>query len=90
MVSYFPSALKGAHILLKYAVKGKFQLFLQNITGFMIGKQAEAGGIAKNGAKMVQAVATAMFLFLWFIIGGSFGAGNYAMAGRAYVEFLWI
>ena len=66
-------------------------LFLQNITGFMVGKKAEAGGIAKDGAKMVQAVATANVPKLTVIIGGSFGAGNYAMSGRAYQpRFLWM
>ena len=66
-------------------------LFLQNITGFMVGKKAEEGGIAKDGAKMVQAVATANVPIITLIIGGSFGAGNYAMAGRAYQpRFLWM
>ena len=59
-------------------------VFLQNITGFMVGKQSEAGGIAKNGAKMVAAVAVAQVPKFTVIIGGSFGAGNYSMCGRAY------
>ncbi|MCL6512597.1 MAG: methylcrotonoyl-CoA carboxylase, partial [Anaerolineae bacterium] len=66
-------------------------LFLQNITGFMVGKAYEAGGIAKDGAKMVNAVANAQVPKLTVIIGGSFGAGNYAMCGRAYgPRFLWM
>jgi acetyl-CoA carboxylase carboxyltransferase component len=59
-------------------------LFLQNITGFMVGKEYERGGIAKDGAKMVHAVANAEVPKLTVIVGGSFGAGNYGMAGRAY------
>ena len=66
-------------------------LFLQNITGFMVGKAAEAGGIAKDGAKMVTAVANARVPKFTVIIGGSFGAGNYGMCGRAYgPRFLWM
>jgi hypothetical protein len=66
-------------------------VFLQNITGFMVGRQYEAGGIAKHGAKMVTAVACARVPKLTVIIGGSFGAGNYAMCGRAYApRFLWM
>jgi acetyl-CoA carboxylase carboxyltransferase component len=66
-------------------------LFLQNITGFMVGKAYEAGGIAKDGAKMVHAVANANVPKLTIIIGGSFGAGNYGMCGRAYApRFLWM
>src|SRR4029434_11000411 len=66
-------------------------LFLQNITGFMVGKQYEAGGIAKDGAKLVNAVRNASVPNLTVIIGGSFGAGNYGMAGRAYQpRFLWM
>jgi 3-methylcrotonyl-CoA carboxylase beta subunit len=65
-------------------------LFLQNITGFMVGREYEAGGIAKDGAKLVTAVACAEVPKFTVIIGGSFGAGNYAMAGRAYSpRFLW-
>ena len=66
-------------------------MFLQNITGFMVGKKAEHGGIAKDGAKMVTAVACARVPKLTVIIGGSFGAGNYGMCGRAYSpRFLWM
>ena len=66
-------------------------MFLQNITGFMVGREYEAGGIAKDGAKMVTAVACARVPKLTVIIGGSFGAGNYAMCGRAYSpRFLWM
>jgi 3-methylcrotonyl-CoA carboxylase beta subunit len=67
-------------------------LFLQNITGFMVGRKYENGGIAKDGAKMVQAVATSQVPRLTVIIGGSFGAGNYGMCGRAYQPrflFMW-
>jgi len=66
-------------------------LFLQNVTGFMIGKEYEAGGIAKDGAKMVNAVSNARVPKFTIIIGGSFGAGNYGMCGRAYgPRFLWM
>ncbi len=66
-------------------------LFLQNITGFMVGKKYETGGIAKDGAKMVMAVANARVPKLTVIIGGSYGAGNYGMCGRAYApRFLWM
>jgi 3-methylcrotonyl-CoA carboxylase beta subunit len=66
-------------------------VFLQNITGFMVGKKYEAGGIAKDGAKMVTAVATTSVPKFTIIIGGSFGAGNYGMCGRAYSpRFLWM
>jgi acetyl-CoA carboxylase carboxyltransferase component len=66
-------------------------VFLQNITGFMVGREYEAGGIAKDGAKLVTAVATTSVPKLTVIIGGSFGAGNYGMAGRAYSpRFLWM
>ena len=76
---------------LKEVVSWNVDSFLQNITGFMVGKKAEAGGIAKDGAKMVQAVSTANVPKLTVIIGGSFGAGNYAMSGRAYQpRFLWM
>jgi len=86
------SALKGAHFV-ELCAKRKIPLvFLQNITGFMVGKQYEAGGIAKHGAKMVHAVACANVPKFTVIIGGSFGAGNYAMCGRAYEPrfmFMW-
>ena len=75
--------LKGAHFVELCNQRNIPLLFLQNITGFMVGKNAEKGGIAKNGAKMVQAVATATVPKITIIIGGSFGAGNYAMCGRA-------
>ncbi len=66
-------------------------VFLQNITGFMVGRKYEAGGIAKDGAKLVTAVATAAVPKFTVIIGGSFGAGNYGMCGRAYrPRFLWM
>ena len=66
-------------------------VFLQNITGFMVGRDAEAGGIAKDGAKMIAAVATARVPKLTVIVGGSFGAGNYGMCGRPYFpRFLWM
>lgn len=85
------TALKGAHFIEICSQRKIPLLFLQNITGFMVGKKAEAGGIAKDGAKMVQAVATANVPKLTVIIGGSFGAGNYAMCGRAYQpRFLWM
>ena len=90
-VLFSETALKGAHFVEICCQRKIPILFLQNITGFMIGKSAESGGIAKNGAKLVQAVATANVPKLTLIIGGSFGAGNYAMAGRAYQpRFLWM
>src|SRR5687767_13423565 len=89
-VLFSESALKGAHFV-ELACKRRVPLlFLQNITGFMVGKEYEAGGIAKDGAKMVMAVAGAEVPKFTVIVGGSFGAGNYAMAGRAYQpRFLW-
>lgn len=78
------SALKGTHFIQMCCQRKIPLVFLQNITGFMVGKQSEAGGIAKNGAKMVAAVAVAQVPKLTVIIGGSFGAGNYSMCGRAY------
>ncbi len=84
------SALKGAHFIELCDQRGVPLLFLQNISGFMVGKDAEAGGIAKDGAKMVTAVATTRVPKLTVIVGGSFGAGNYSMCGRAYSpRFLW-
>ncbi len=83
-VLFSQSALKGAHFV-ELASQRKVPLvFLQNITGFMVGKEYEAGGIAKDGAKLVTAVATTAVPKFTVIIGGSFGAGNYGMAGRAY------
>ena len=85
------SAQKGAHFIELCAQRKIPLLFLQNITGFMVGKKAENGGIAKDGAKMVTAVATAKVPKLTLILGGSFGAGNYGMCGRAYSpRFLWM
>ena len=90
-VLFSETALKGAHFVEICCQRKIPLLFLQNITGFMVGKNAEAGGIAKDGAKMVQAVSTANVPKLTVIIGGSFGAGNYAMSGRAYQpRFLWM
>ncbi|MEG3616051.1 carboxyl transferase domain-containing protein [Isoptericola haloaureus] len=84
------SALKGAHFVELCDQRGVPLLFLQNISGFMVGPDAEAGGIAKDGAKMVTAVATTRVPKLTVVVGGSFGAGNYAMCGRAYSpRFLW-
>lgn len=85
------SALKGTHFIELCTMRGIPLLFLQNITGFMVGREYEAGGIAKEGAKMVHAVANAEVPKLTVIIGGSFGAGNYGMCGRAYdPRFLWM
>ncbi|MBL8330262.1 MAG: methylcrotonoyl-CoA carboxylase, partial [Rubrivivax sp.] len=85
------SAQKGAHFIELCAQRGVPLVFLQNITGFMVGRKYENGGIAKDGAKMVTAVATAQVPKLTVLIGGSFGAGNYGMCGRAYSpRFLWM
>ncbi|MBX6769099.1 MAG: methylcrotonoyl-CoA carboxylase, partial [Actinomadura rubrobrunea] len=85
------SALKGAHFIQLCDRRSVPLVFLQNITGFMVGRQYEAGGIAKHGAKMVTAVACARVPKFTVVIGGSFGAGNYAMCGRAYSpRFLWM
>jgi 3-methylcrotonyl-CoA carboxylase beta subunit len=84
------SAQKGAHFVELCSQRRIPLIFLQNITGFMVGRKAEAGGIAKDGAKMVTAVATTAVPKITVIIGGSFGAGNYGMCGRAYQpRFLW-
>jgi 3-methylcrotonyl-CoA carboxylase beta subunit len=83
-VLFSQSALKGAHFIELASQRRVPLLFLQNITGFMVGKEYEAGGIAKDGAKLVTAVATTAVPKFTVIIGGSFGAGNYGMAGRAY------
>ncbi len=89
-IMFSESALKGAHFVELCAQRSIPLVFLQNITGFMVGKKYEAGGIAKDGAKMVTAVACANVPKFTVIIGGSFGAGNYAMCGRAYgPRFLW-
>ena len=90
-VLFSESALKGAHFIELCDQRGIPLLFLQNISGFMVGRDAEAGGIAKNGAKMVTTVATTRVPKLTVVIGGSFGAGNYSMCGRAYSpRFLWM
>ena len=90
-VLFSESALKGAHFIELCDQRGIPLIFLQNITGFMVGKEYETGGIAKDGAKMVHAVATTRVPKLTLVIGGSFGAGNYAMSGRAYgSRFLWM
>jgi 3-methylcrotonyl-CoA carboxylase beta subunit len=83
-ILFSESALKGAHFIELCAREHIPLLFLQNITGFMVGRRAEAGGIAKDGAKLVTAVACARVPKLTVIVGGSYGAGNYAMCGRAY------
>jgi len=91
-ILFSESALKGAHFIELCAQRKIPLVFLQNITGFMVGKQYESGGIAKNGAKMVTAVACANVPKFTVLIGGSFGAGNYGMCGRAYDPrflFMW-
>ncbi len=89
-ILFSESALKGAHFIQLADRRGVPLLFLQNITGFMVGRKYENEGIAKHGAKMVTAVACARVPKLTLVIGGSFGAGNYAMCGRAYGgRFLW-
>ncbi len=90
-VLFSESAMKGAHFIELCDKRSIPLLFLQNITGFMVGREYEAGGIAKHGAKMVTAVACARVPKLTVVIGGSFGAGNYSMCGRAYSpRFLWM
>jgi 3-methylcrotonyl-CoA carboxylase beta subunit len=90
-VLFGESALKGAHFIELCDQRSIPLLFLQNITGFMVGREYEAGGIAKHGAKMVTAVACARVPKLTVVIGGSFGAGNYSMCGRSYSpRFLWM
>jgi 3-methylcrotonyl-CoA carboxylase beta subunit len=90
-ILFSESALKAAHFVELCDQRGIPLLFLQNISGFMVGPEYEAGGIAKDGAKMVAAVATARVPKLTVIVGGSFGAGNYGMCGRAYSpRFLWM
>ena len=85
MVFYFQSPhLKATHFIELCAQRGIPLLFLQNITGFMVGSKVESEGIAKHGAKLVTAVACAKVPKITVIIGGSYGAGNYAMCGRAY------
>ena len=90
-VLFGESAVKGAHFVELCDKRSVPLLFLQNITGFMVGREYEAGGIAKHGAKMVTAVACARVPKLTVVIGGSFGAGNYSMCGRAYSpRLLWM
>ena len=90
-ILFSESALKSAHFVELCAQRGIPLLFLQNITGFMVGRKYEAGGIAKDGAKMVTAVSCAQVPKLTMLIGGSFGAGNYGMCGRAFSpRFLWM
>jgi acetyl-CoA carboxylase carboxyltransferase component len=83
-ILFSESALKGAHFVELACRRGVPLVFLQNVTGFMVGREYEAGGIAKDGAKLVTAVACAEVPKFTVVIGGSFGAGNYAMCGRAY------
>jgi 3-methylcrotonyl-CoA carboxylase beta subunit len=90
-VLFSESAMKGAHFIELCDQRNIPLLFLQNVTGFMVGRDYEAGGIAKHGAKMVTAVACARVPKLTVVIGGSYGAGNYSMCGRAYSpRFLWM
>ncbi len=90
-ILFSESALKGAHFIELCDQRRTPLVFLQNITGFMVGRDYEAGGIAKHGAKMVTAVSTARVPKLTVIVGGSFGAGNYGMCGRAYSpRLLWM
>jgi 3-methylcrotonyl-CoA carboxylase beta subunit len=90
-ILFSDSALKAAHFIELCDQRGVPLLFLQNISGFMVGREYEAGGIAKDGAKMVTAVSTTRVPKLTVIVGGSFGAGNYGMCGRAYdPRFLWM
>jgi 3-methylcrotonyl-CoA carboxylase beta subunit len=91
-ILFSESSLKGAHFIELCDMRGIPLLFMQNIAGFMVGRDYEAGGIAKDGAKLVTAVATARVPKLTVVIGGSFGAGNYGMCGRAYSPrflFMW-
>ncbi len=90
-ILFSESAQKGAHFVELCSQRGIPLIFLQNITGFMVGSKYEAGGIAKDGAKMVMAVACAKVPRLTMIVGGSYGAGNYSMCGRGYSpRFLWM
>ena len=91
-VLFSESAMKGAHFIELCAQRKIPLIFLQNITGFMVGSKAESGGIAKHGAKMVHAVANAKVPKFTVVVGGSYGAGNYGMCGRAYsprLMFMW-
>src|SRR5213075_1555117 len=90
-ILFSESSLKGAHFIELCGQRGIPLLFLQNITGFIVGKKYEAGGIARDGAKMVTAVSTVAVPKFTVIVGGSYGAGNYGMCGRAYSpRFLWM
>jgi 3-methylcrotonyl-CoA carboxylase beta subunit len=90
-VLFSESALKATHFIELCGTRGIPLVFVQNITGFMVGREYEAGGIAKDGAKMVHAVATANVPRITLIVGGSYGAGNYGMCGRAYdPRFLFV
>ncbi len=90
-VLFSESALKAAHFIQLCNLRGIPLIFLQNVTGFMVGRQYERGGIAKDGAKMVHAVANSVVPKFTVVIGGSFGAGNYGMCGRAYEpRLLWM
>ncbi|MEL6782409.1 MAG: carboxyl transferase domain-containing protein, partial [Pseudomonadota bacterium] len=91
-ILFSESALKGAHFIELCCQRNIPLVFLQNITGFMVGQSAEAGGIAKDGAKLVTAVSTAQVPKFTIVVGGSYGAGNYGMCGRAYGPrflFMW-
>jgi 3-methylcrotonyl-CoA carboxylase beta subunit len=91
-ILFSESALKGAHFVELCSQRGIPLVFLQNITGFMVGRKYEAGGIAKDGAKLVTAVSTTAVPKFTVIVGGSYGAGNYGMCGRAYEPrflFMW-
>ena len=83
-ILFSESSLKGAHFIELCSQRGIPLVFLQNITGFMVGRKYESGGIAKDGAKLVTAVSTTAVPKITLIIGGSYGAGNYGMCGRAY------
>jgi 3-methylcrotonyl-CoA carboxylase beta subunit len=90
-ILFSESALKGTHFIELMCQRGIPLVFLQNITGFMVGRKYEEGGIAKDGAKLVTAVATASVPKYTIVIGGSYGAGNYGMCGRAFSpRFLWM
>ena len=90
-ILFSESAQKGAHFIELCSQRGIPLIFLQNITGFMVGRKYEAGGIAKDGAKMVTAVASTKVPKFTLVIGGSYGAGNYGMCGRAYSpRFMWM
>ena len=90
-ILFSESAQKGAHFIEICSQRGIPLIFLQNITGFMVGRKYEAGGIAKDGAKMVTAVASTKVPKFTLVIGGSYGAGNYGMCGRAYSpRFMWM